>query len=150
VRADRGERDGASEEAEHLIVEDERDTRDLIVRLLEECGASVSAAASGPEALELLNTQRPDVLICDIGMPVMDGYTLIRRIRSSPEPRLARVPAIALTAFARPEDRTRALRAGYQAHLVKPMDAAELIATVASFADLIDGGGSEDRTQKMR
>ena len=105
----------------------------------------MSEAASGPEALELLNTQRPDVLICDIGMPGMDGYTLIRRIRSSPEPRLSRVPAIALTAFARPEDRTRARRAGYQAHLVKPMDPAELIATVASFADLIGSGGSENR-----
>jgi CheY-like chemotaxis protein len=128
-----------------LIVEDERDTRDLVVRMLHECGASVSEAASGPEALEIMKTRRPDVLICDIGMPGMDGYTLIQRIRNSPEPRLSRVPAIALTAYARPEDRTRALRAGYQAHLVKPMDPAELIATVASFADLIDGGGSEDR-----
>ncbi len=128
-----------------LIVEDERDTRDFLVRLLEECGASVSAAVSGQEALDLLNTQRPDVLICDIGMPGMDGYTLIQLIRKSTDPRLARMPAIALTAFARPEDRTRALHAGFQAHLVKPMEPAELIATVASFANLVGSDGSEDR-----
>ncbi len=121
-----------------LVIEDQRDTRDLLVRLLEECGAAVSAAASGQEGLALLSTAKPDVLICDIGLPVIDGYTLIQRIRRSPDPRVARVPAIALTSFAQPEDRTRALRAGYQAHLVKPMDPAELIATVASFVDMLE------------
>jgi len=132
-----------------LVVEDERDTMEFIVRLLQECGASVSEASSGAEALLLLNATRPDVIVCDIGMPGMDGYTLIQRIRSSADPRVARVPAIALTAFARPEDRTRALRAGYQAHLVKPMDPAELIATLASFANLIGRGGAADRSSRQ-
>ncbi len=121
-----------------LVVEDQRDTLDLIVRLLEECGAIVSVASTGPEALELLSSRPPDVLISDIGLPGMDGYSLMQQVRESPEPRVARIPAIALTAFAGPDDRARALRAGYQAHLGKPMDPAELIATVASFADLLE------------
>jgi PAS domain S-box-containing protein len=121
-----------------LVVEDEKDTRDLIVRILQECGAEVSAAASGAEALAMVEARPPELLICDIGMPVMDGYTLIQRIRQSANPRVARAPAIALTAFARPEDRSHALRSGFQAHLTKPMEPADLVATVASFADLID------------
>ena len=120
-----------------LVVEDQADTRDLIVRLLEECEAVVSVASTGAEALTRLSTGSFDMLISDIGLPGMDGYALMERVRDSPESRLARIPAIALTAFAQPEDRTRALRAGYQAYLVKPTDPAELIATVASFADLL-------------
>ena len=119
------------------MVEDQADTRDLIVRLLEECEAVVSVASTGAEALTRLSTGSFDMLISDIGLPGMDGYELMERVRDSSESRVARIPAIALTAFAQPEDRTRALLAGYQAYLVKPMDPAELIATVASFANLL-------------
>jgi PAS domain S-box-containing protein len=115
-----------------LIVEDEPDARELIRRVLEDQGAIVAAAASGAEALEILETMRPDVLISDIGMPEMDGYTLIRRVRSVPRNGARELPAIALTAFARSEDRTRAMLAGFQAHLSKPVEPAELVATVAS------------------
>ncbi len=120
-----------------LVVEDEQDTRELVVRLLEECGAVVEGVSSATAALQHLAREAADVLICDIGMPGMDGYSLIQHIRRMPDPRVARIPAIALTAFARPEDRTHALRSGYQAHLVKPMEPSELIATVASFAGLL-------------
>jgi PAS domain S-box-containing protein len=118
-----------------LVVEDEPDARELIRRILEERGAKVTTADSGAAALELLAALRPHLLISDIGMPEMDGYTLIRRIRSEPPMRSAReLPAIALTAFARSEDRTMALLAGFQSHLSKPVEAAELIATVATLA----------------
>lgn len=112
-----------------LIVDDDPDARDLIQRLLSDCGASVIAAASAVEALAATDNQRPDVLISDIGMPEVDGYQLLRSLRANSE---ARFPAIALTAFARSEDRTRALLTGYVAHLAKPIEPAELIATVAA------------------
>jgi PAS domain S-box-containing protein len=119
-----------------LVVEDDDDTRDLLQRLLEEYGAAVVATGTAPEALSLLPITRPDVLVCDLGLPEMDGYQLIERIRAEDlgGPGL---PAIAVTAFARSEDRRRALLAGYQAHVAKPVQPAELVATVASFADLI-------------
>jgi CheY-like chemotaxis protein len=79
----------------------------------------------------------PDILISDIGLPGMDGYSLIQHLRRSTDPRLARLPAIALTAFARVEDRAEALQAGYQAHLIKPVEPAELIAAIASLAGLV-------------
>ena len=114
-----------------LIVDDEIDARDLIQRVLQEQGAVVSVAGSGAEALRVLSTERPDILICDIGMPEMDGYQLMRRIRAE-EPRDRRIPALALTAFARAEDRKRALLAGFQTHIAKPADMAELVMVVAS------------------
>jgi PAS domain S-box-containing protein len=128
-----------------LVVEDQPDTRELVLRLLEECGAVASTASTGSEALTALSGGQFDLLISDIGLPGMDGYALIRAVRDSAEPRVARIPAIALTAFAQPDDRTRAMRAGYQAYLVKPMDPAELIATVASLADLIERREDEKR-----
>jgi signal transduction histidine kinase/ActR/RegA family two-component response regulator len=114
-----------------LLVDDEQDARDLIVHILRDRGADVQVALSGAEALNLLARARPDVLVSDIGMPGMDGYALIREIRgraSAGEPPL---PAIALTAFARSEDRTRALLAGFQAHIAKPVNSTELVATIA-------------------
>jgi PAS domain S-box-containing protein len=116
-----------------LLVDDESDTRDIIQRMLEKYGAIVRAVASGEEALRILNTSAPEVLISDIGMPGMDGYQLIRQIRAR-EPKRSHVPAIALTAFARVEDRKRAAVAGFQSHLAKPIEMAELVRAVGSLA----------------
>jgi PAS domain S-box-containing protein len=120
-----------------LLVEDESDAAEFVKRLLEKHGAQVTTAASAPEALELLATGRPDILISDIGLPEMDGYQLIERIRQKGAGKREAIPAVALTAFARSEDRTRTMRAGYQAHLAKPIESTELVATVASFAELV-------------
>ena len=118
-----------------LVVEDEPDMRDLIQRTLEDHGAHVLAAASAPEGLQLLESG-PDLLLSDIRLPEIDGYELIRQIRARGDSH-ARMPAVALTAFARSEDRTRAIRAGFQSHLAKPFERSELVFTVASFAKLI-------------
>jgi CheY-like chemotaxis protein len=91
-------------------------------------------SASAQEALRAFEEQVPDVLISDIGMPGMDGYELLKRVRARSADRGGRTPAIALTAFARSEDRTRALRAGFLVHLPKPVEPSELVATVASLA----------------
>ena len=101
-------------------------------RILEAHRATVLTAASAPEALERLATTHPDVLVSDIGLPDVDGYELMRQIRSNAEAR--GLPAIALTAFARSDDRTRALRAGFLIHVAKPVEPSELVATVASVA----------------
>ena len=114
-----------------LIVDDEPDAREFICRLLEECHAKVTIAASAYEALVKIKKDPPHVLVSDIGMPDTDGYELLRRVRALDQSH-NRMPAIALTAFARSEDRTRALNAGYSVHLSKPIEPAELIATVAS------------------
>ena len=113
-----------------FAVDDEPDARDLLRTVLEDQGAVVTSFASAEDALAVLNTTRPTVLVCDIGMPKMDGYQLIRTLRAA-ESRRERIPALALTAFARAEDRKRSLVAGYQAHLAKPFDVGELILVVA-------------------
>jgi signal transduction histidine kinase/CheY-like chemotaxis protein len=115
-----------------LVVDDDRDARDLIHRLLSEHDADVQLAASAEEALEKIKSRRPDILLSDIGMPDVDGYDLIRTLRALPSEEGANVPAAALTAFARTQDRTRALLAGFQAHITKPVDPGELVAVVAS------------------
>ena len=117
-----------------LVVDDERDARDLIRRVLEEHGAVVSAVASGQEALRALAADPPDVLLSDVGMPGMDGYQFMRSVRAS-DSDYRRVPAIALTAFARGEDRKKALLAGYQSHLAKPFDIAELVIVLAGLVE---------------
>ncbi len=117
-----------------LVVDDERDTRDLLKVGLELCGAEVKAAGSTIEALEAIKQSIPDVLISDIGMPLQDGYELIRHLRTLPAESGGKVPAIALTAYARVEDRMQALRAGYQMHVPKPVELAELVAVIASLA----------------
>jgi PAS domain S-box-containing protein len=119
-----------------LVIEDDQDTRDLIRRLLESHRAHVVVAATAPEALEVLQRDRPDMIVSDIGLPDVDGYELIRRIRGLDDA-LAQTPAVALTAFARFEDRTRALAAGFNAHVAKPVEPSELVITVGSFANLI-------------
>jgi len=117
-----------------LVVDDQADARDLIARVLEDAAAVVLLAASADEALRLVETERPDVLVSDIGMPDVDGYELLRRVRALGPDRGGHVPAIALTAFARRADRTRALRAGFIVHVAKPIEASVLVATVAHVA----------------
>jgi signal transduction histidine kinase/CheY-like chemotaxis protein len=115
-----------------LVVDDEPDTRNLLARVLSECNATVVAAGGAHEALGIFEKQAPDVVVSDIGMPDVDGYELLKRIRAFGPARGGRVPAIALTAFARSEDRTRALRAGFLVHISKPVEPSELVATVAT------------------
>jgi PAS domain S-box-containing protein len=120
-----------------LVVEDEPDTRDFLKRLLEGHGAEVVVAGSVAEALSLFKIERPDMLISDIGLPQIDGYDLVQQIRAGDAEAARGIPAIALTAYARGEDRMRALRAGYQVHIAKPVEPAELLAAIASFVGLI-------------
>lgn len=115
-----------------LVVDDEPDARKLVQRVLEDCGARVLLASSAREGLEVLRREHPDVILSDIGMPEEDGYTFIKQVRQLSPQEGGRTPAAALTAFARSEDRTRALRAGYQSHIAKPVESAELAAVVAS------------------
>jgi len=115
-----------------LVVDDELDTRELLKASLSQCGATVVTASSAPEALALLEREKPTVLVSDIGMPDNDGYDLISQVRALPAKRGGRIPAIALTAYARTEDRMRALRAGYQMHVTKPVETPELVAVIAS------------------
>jgi PAS domain S-box-containing protein len=117
-----------------LVVDDEADTRILLRAMLEQCGSEVMTAASAAEALELFEQSRPDVLLSDIGMPGEDGYALIGRVRKLEAESGGRVPAIALTAYARAEDRLRALKSGFQVHLPKPIEPIELVTVVASLA----------------
>jgi PAS domain S-box-containing protein len=113
-----------------FAVDDEPDARDLLRTVLEDQGAKVTSFASAEDALAALKTVKPMVLVCDVGMPKMDGYQLIRKWRAE-ESRGERIPALALTAFARAEDRKRSLIAGYQAHLAKPFDVGELVLVIA-------------------
>ena len=113
-----------------FVVDDEPDARELLQRVLEHQGATVTAFASADAALAALRTSRPSVIVSDVGMPATDGYQMIRSLRAS-ESRDSRIPALALTAFARSEDRKRALVAGFQAHLAKPFDVGELVLLVA-------------------
>ena len=117
-----------------LVVDDEPDARALLRRLFEERDAVVSTASSVAEALAAVQAQRPDVIISDIGMPGEDGHELIRRVRALPPEHGGRTPAIALTAYARAEDRVRAVAAGFQHHLSKPVEPVELIVVAASLA----------------
>ena len=117
-----------------LVVDDEPDARDIVRRLLVGQHSEVMVAASADEALELLKSFHPDVLLSDIGMPIKDGYQFIHDVRSMPAGEGGSIPAIALTAFVRTEDRRRAMFAGYQSHLAKPVDPGELIAVVAMLA----------------
>lgn len=115
-----------------LIVDDEADARELLTLVLENCGAEVTAVASAAEALDALEQAKPDALISDIAMPGDEGYDLIRKIRALEPERGGGISAVALTAHAGPEDRMRALSAGYQAHIPKPFEPAQLVAVIAS------------------
>lgn len=115
-----------------LVVDDEADTRDYLTTLLKQSQADVLAVASVPAALEAVEHWKPDVLVSDIGMPEEDGYSLLRKLRSLAPEKGGKIPAAALTAYARAEDRRRAIQAGFQLHLPKPIDPSELITVVAS------------------
>ncbi|HEX8834115.1 MAG TPA: PAS domain-containing protein [Abditibacteriaceae bacterium] len=119
-----------------LVVDDEPDARELVRVVLEKCGARVTTASSAEEAFQLVRQEHPDVLVSDIGMPEEDGYSLMRRVRALPPEAGGNIRSVALTALARSEDRQRALLAGFQMHLPKPVEPAELVAVVASVAGL--------------
>jgi PAS domain S-box-containing protein len=122
--------------ARALVVDDESDARTLICRLIEEQGGQCRVAASATEAFAIITEGTVNVLISDIGMPEVDGYELIRKIRATQGSASRHIPAIALTAYARVEDRQRALLAGYQMHVAKPVEPRELIAGIASLLNL--------------
>jgi PAS domain S-box-containing protein len=115
-----------------LVVDDDSDTRELLAEVLRSRGVVVTAAASVEEGLAALDREVPDILLSDIAMPDRDGFELIRRVRERPADRGGHVPAVAITAYARPEDSERSLSSGYQMHVTKPVDMDELLATVAS------------------
>jgi PAS domain S-box-containing protein len=118
-----------------LVLDDEPDARALVKRLLLDCDAVVVTAGSASEALSVLKEQGPfDVIVSDIGMPGEDGYSFIRRVRSLPADQGGRTPAVALTAYARSEDRMRSIVAGFQMHVPKPVEPAELITMVATLS----------------
>ena len=118
-----------------LVVDDQADGRTLTSLVLTEAGATVIAVESAREALhQVLDGQRPDVIVSDIGLPEEDGYALVRQIRQHEAAHGGFLPAIALTGFARAEDRARILAAGFQAHVSKPLDPAELTAAIAAVA----------------
>jgi CheY-like chemotaxis protein len=116
-----------------LLVDDEPDSNESVRVLLDRCGAEVRVAGSAAHAYEILSRWKPTVLVTDIGMPGEDGYALLARVRNGSE-ELARIPAIALTAFASAEDRARLLSAGFRLHLSKPVEPGELTVAIASVA----------------
>jgi CheY-like chemotaxis protein len=117
-----------------LAVDDEEDALALLRVVLEAAGAEVTTVRAPLDALQRIGDIKPHVAIIDLGMPEMDGFELISRIRKSNNPTIRNVPAAALTAFARSEDRTKALRHGFEMHLAKPVDPGELVASVATLA----------------
>lgn len=121
-----------------LVVDDDEDARDLVRAVLEECGSQVVCADGVEAALTVLGRDPVDILISDIGMPGQDGYDLIRRVRTLPATRGGNVPAAALTAYARADDRRRVLAAGYAMHIPKPVEPAELVAAAVSLTRLLD------------
>ena len=119
-----------------LVLDDEADAREFFATVLQEWGAQVKATASVREALEMITSWKPDILVSDIGMPEEDGYSFIRKVRSLPLEQGGQIPAIALTAYARSEDRQRALSEGFHNHLAKPVEPAKLAAAVAKLAQV--------------
>lgn len=119
-----------------LAIDDQADAAYLLARVLQECHADVMTASSADEGLKAFEEHRPHIVLCDIGMPGKDGYEFIRELRAQDE----RTPALAVTAFARAEDKSRALRAGFQAHIAKPFEPSELVAAVAQFAKTVTTG----------
>ncbi len=130
-----------------LAVDDDADALSLLSELLNAAGARVSAAHSAEEALRQLDTEPPSVLVSDLGMPHVDGFALIEQVRRHRNPIVRRLPAAALTAYARSDDRMKALRAGFQIHLAKPIDPAELVTTVAALVKRFAPGGAEEESE---
>ena len=117
-----------------LVVEDEADSREMLVAVFEQCGAIVRAAASAGDGMAALQRALPDVLVCDIGLPGEDGHEFIRKVRALEAERGSRIPALALTAYSGPEERAKALAAGFDLYVPKPATAAEMVAKVADLA----------------
>jgi CheY-like chemotaxis protein len=115
-----------------LVVEDDTETRDILSAILERAGFSYRVATRASEALTVLDDWQPDVIVSDIGMPDMDGYAFVRQLRARPAAQGGGIPALALSAFARAEDRELALRCGYQAHVAKPVEPADLIKAITT------------------
>jgi CheY-like chemotaxis protein len=122
-----------------LVVDDEEDARALVATVLEDCGCRVTTAGSVTQALEQIATAPPDIMFSDIGMPDEDGYVLIRKVRSLPREAGRDIPAAALTAYTRAEDRRRMLNAGYSLHLAKPIDPSELVTAAAALSRFVRG-----------
>ena len=120
-----------------LVVDDEADARELVAELLGQCNVKVSLASNVRDALRLVESARPTIIVSDIGMPEEDGYVLIRELRALPSSKGGNTPAIALTAYVRAEDRTRTLVAGFNTHLPKPVEPAELLAVLASLTAVL-------------
>lgn len=116
-----------------LVVDDEDDTRDLILTVLKRCGAEVRGSESAAEALRAFKEWSPDLLVCDIGLPVEDGFSLLKKVRALDQ-QSGQIPAVALTAYASPEDRDRVLSAGFQMHVAKPVEPEELLTIIANIA----------------
>jgi CheY-like chemotaxis protein len=121
-----------------LLVEDDEDVRELLEQILADQGATVLAASGAEEGLRLLGEGRPDVLLSDIAMPGVSGYAFIRMVRKLPPERGGRIPALALTAYARREDEERAIEAGFQAYVTKPIEPDELVSTLSQLAARVD------------
>jgi CheY-like chemotaxis protein len=119
-----------------LVVDDDVDTRELIEWVLKRVGAEVTSVGSAQEALEVLEREKPHVLVSDLAMPGEDGYALLKKIRALPAERGGRTPAIALTAHSLVQDRLQSLRAGFQSHVPKPVVPEELVEVVASIIHL--------------
>jgi CheY-like chemotaxis protein len=117
-----------------LVVEDDPDSRDMLVTVFEQGGARVSAVASAEEALEVFERAAPDVLVSDIGLPGEDGHELIRKVRALEAEKGGRIPALAVTAYAGPEARAKALAAGFDLQVSKPVVPTELVAQAALLA----------------
>jgi CheY-like chemotaxis protein len=117
-----------------MAIDDDEDALHLLRVVLETAGADVTILGSPLAALQRIAEVKPHVLVVDLGMPEIDGFEVIRRVRASVDPAIRNVPAAALTAFARSEDRTKALQSGFQMHLAKPVDPGELVASIATLA----------------
>jgi CheY-like chemotaxis protein len=132
-----------------LVVEDDADSRESLVRVLEQYGARVTGAATAREGIRALEVAVPDVLVSDIGMAGEDGYDLIRKVRRFPAERGGRLPALAVTAYGEEGDRLKAISAGYQAHVAKPVAPTALVMEVARLADRT-GDSSSQREEERR
>jgi CheY-like chemotaxis protein len=127
-----------------LAVDDEADALTLVSEVLQAAGAQVRTARSADEGLKSMEQEVPDVLVADLGMPHVDGFQFIDRVRRHPDARVQAVPAAALTAYARSEDRMKALASGFHIHLAKPINPAELVTTIAALARRFSGKDRED------
>jgi CheY-like chemotaxis protein len=121
-----------------LAVDDDRDALTLVREILEATGATITTAESATHALRAIEGSNFDALLVDLGMPGMSGFDFIDRVRRSERQETRKIPAAALTAYARSEDRTKALRSGFQMHLAKPIDPGELMAAIAALCSQVD------------